>query len=84
MLDQGRSRLSPRISSLEMIKECTDEEFRVVLLAGVYWMSTKERESCIEITHRWSVDVPVRDERFIWKIDRHGFRYFEKISRRKR
>lgn len=28
-----------------MIKECTNEEFRVVLLAGVYWTSTKERES---------------------------------------
>jgi len=28
-----------------MIKECTVEKFHVVLLAGVYWTSTKERES---------------------------------------
>jgi len=57
--------------------------------ASFYWRAfighRKNANRCVEITHRWDVNVPVgRDERFIWEIDRRGFRYFEKISRRKR
>jgi len=43
-----------RISFFEMIKECTDEEFRVVLLAAVYWTSRRKNANrCVGITHRW-------------------------------
>lgn len=58
--------------------------------AWFYWRPFIERRRknasrCVEIIHRWDMDVPVgRDERFIWEIDRRGFRYFEKILRRKR
>lgn len=69
-----------------MIEECTNEEFRVVLLPAVYWTSMKERESL----RRY--DTSLGHERVCperWKVHLGDWStwisiLFEKILRKKR